>query len=118
MTRRRGILVEKLDYERLNEACVNAGIGSLSYHDNALLRRLDGGAAVVISSEGVSDSKIRMGVVYLDTQSFEWQHLPLDVVESCLTGETEDLADHIRTFGSRLDVNVLVWQEWAEKRTR
>jgi len=43
----------------------------------------------------------------------EWQYLPLEVAEACRTGERVDLADHIRTFGSRLDVNHWHWYQWA-----
>jgi len=113
-TRKRGITVEILDYDKLTAACKEHGIAELSYMTNGLLRRIDG-AAVVISSEGVCESTVIEDRVYLDTIVWfgPWQSLPRNAVEACLTGETRDLADHIRTFGSRLDVNVMVWQEWA-----
>lgn len=113
MTRQRGILVEKLDHQKLAAAAKKHGLAELSYSTNGLLRRADG-LAVIISSEGVCEKPRLRGVIYLDTQHFkDWESLPIEAVEPCLTGEMVDLADHIRTFGSRLDVNVLVWQEWA-----
>jgi hypothetical protein len=118
MTRRRGIEVEMLDNQKLIAACKVGGIAPPSYSTNGLLRRLDGGAAVIISSEGVSASKLLTGRVFLDTEWHEWQSLPLDLAERCLTGEKRDLADLIRTFGSRLDVNHSQWVAWAEKETR
>ena len=36
--------------------------------------------------------------------------LSVDVIKSCLTGETADIADFIRVFGDRLDNNVSIWQ--------
>jgi hypothetical protein len=118
VTRRRGTTVEVLDYEKLTAACIEHGLRPLSFTGNALLRRLDGGAAVVVSYEGVVSTKITMGKVYLDTQNYDWECLPIEAVEACRTGESIDLADHIRTFGSRLDVNHLLLVEWAEGETR
>jgi hypothetical protein len=114
MTRQRGIEVEMLDYAKLEAACKEHGIAAPSYGTNGLLRRLDGGAAVVISSEGVSASKLLTGRVYLDTEWHEWQSLPLDAVEACRNGVNKDLADLIRVFGSRLESNFYLWREWAQ----
>jgi hypothetical protein len=36
--------------------------------------------------------------------------ISVDVVKSCLTNEYADLAEYIRTFGSRLDNNCQLWQ--------
>ena len=36
--------------------------------------------------------------------------LSVDVIKSCLSGETADIADFVRTFGARLDNNVWTWQ--------
>lgn len=117
MARTRGIMVELLDHDKLAEACEKHHIGAPNYMENGLLRRLDGGAAVVVSSEGVSASKITMGQVYLDTNDSQWQCLPLEVVEACRTGESKDLADLIRTFGQRLENNHYQWCKWAEQVT-
>ena len=38
---------------------------------------------------------------------------PIEVAEACRTGESIDLADLIRSFGDRLEVNHLNWYEWA-----
>jgi hypothetical protein len=114
MTRRRGIEVEMLDYEKLQAACKAEGIAPPGYGTNGILRRLDGGAAVIVSSEGVGSTKILIGRIFLDTEWHEWQSLPLDVAEACRNGETRDLADLIRTFGSRLESNHYAWVQWAE----
>ena len=37
--------------------------------------------------------------------------LSVDVIKSCLSGETADIADFVRTFGARLDNNVWTWQK-------
>ena len=117
-SRKRGVTVELLDYELLVLACRKNGISVPSYMANGILRRLDGGAAVIISSEGVASTKIQMGMIYLDTESWDGpEYLPIDDVEECRTGETKDLADHIRTFGSRLDVNHWDWSRWVSEET-
>jgi hypothetical protein len=36
--------------------------------------------------------------------------LSVDVIKSCLTGDTADIADFVRVFGHRLDNNVAIWQ--------
>jgi len=36
--------------------------------------------------------------------------ISVDTVKSCLTDKTEDIADYIRVFGSRLDSNCSLWQ--------
>lgn len=113
MTRQRGITVEVLDYTKLAAACALHNLAEPSYGGNAILRRPSDGAAVVLSYEGVGATKIAPGVMYLDTQWSEWQCLPVAVVEACRTGEEQDLADFIRTFGDRLNVNHYRWYEWA-----
>ena len=113
MSRERGVEVEVLDYEKLAAACHEYGLAAPSYSGNAILRRRDG-AAVVISYEGVANTELREGMVCVTTMFTEWQYLPLEVAEACRTGERVDLADHIRTFGSRLDVNHWHWYQWAE----
>jgi len=37
--------------------------------------------------------------------------MSVGLIKSCLTGETADIADFVRTFGSRLDNNVALWQD-------
>ena len=113
MTRRRGVTVELLDYTKLAKACADHGLAAPSYSTNGLLRRKSDGQPVIISYEGVGPRETRPGMAGLDTEWREWQFLPLAAVEACRTGEEQDLADLIRTFGSRLDVNHLNWYEWA-----
>lgn len=118
MTRKRGITVELLDQERLEQACQEHGLRPPSYGGNAILRQASTGHAVVLSYEGVASTTHGEGVMYLDTEAYQWtgrwESLPVEAVEACRTGETKDLADFIRTFGSRLDVNHYRWAEWAE----
>jgi hypothetical protein len=37
-------------------------------------------------------------------------YLGIDVLKSCMTGETVDLADFVRVFGDRLESNLSLWQ--------
>jgi hypothetical protein len=41
--------------------------------------------------------------------------LPWSVIDQCRTGEPIDLADHIRTFGARLDNNHAIWYRFSDK---
>jgi hypothetical protein len=41
--------------------------------------------------------------------------LPWSVIDQCRTGEPIDLADHIRTFGYRLDNNHAIWYRFSDK---
>jgi hypothetical protein len=36
--------------------------------------------------------------------------ISVETVKSCLTDQTEDIADYIRIFGDRLDSNCMLWQ--------
>jgi len=36
--------------------------------------------------------------------------ISVETVKSCLTDKTEDIADYVRVFGSRLDDNCSLWQ--------
>lgn len=113
MTRRRGVTVEVLDQDKLMAACRDNGLAVPAYTGNALLRSARGGA-VVLSYEGTATTEERPGLAAVDTfNSMAWEYLPVEVVETCTTGETVDLAEHIRTFGSRLDVNHYAWYSWA-----
>jgi hypothetical protein len=114
MSRERGTTVELLDYKKLAAVCEEHGLTKPSYGTNGLLRRVDG-AVVVLSSEGVGPLEVREGMAGIDTEwASDWGYLPVEAVEACRTGETADLADHIRTFGSRLDVNHWQWADWAK----
>jgi hypothetical protein len=37
-------------------------------------------------------------------------HISVDVIKTCMSDKTSDIADYIRTFGSRLDTNCALWQ--------
>jgi hypothetical protein len=107
------VTVELLDPKKLAEACKSAGLQPLSFSSNALLRCADG-TVYVVSSEGVSDDSKRDDMVVVDTQTMtDWQLLPIPVVEACLTGETIDLADLIRSFGDRMENNFHAWHNRA-----
>ena len=40
--------------------------------------------------------------------------VPFNDIQKCVTDEQVDLADHIRTFGARLDNNHAIWYEFAD----
>lgn len=116
MTRtHRAVPVEILDYKLLEAACKEHGLAEPSYGGNGIIRRRIDGAPVIISTEGVCSTNIVEGMVALDTQWFDdWQYLPIEAAEACRTGEIVDLSQHIRVFGSRLDINVADWAAWAK----
>ena len=37
-------------------------------------------------------------------------HISVDVIKTCITDKTIDIADYVRTFGDRLDSNCSLWQ--------
>ena len=43
--------------------------------------------------------------------------ISVDTVKACLTDKTEDISDYIRTFGSRLDSNCMLWQSKMSEQT-
>lgn len=114
MPRTRGVTVELLDHDKLTEACKTHGLARPSLTGNALLRNTTG-EAVVLSYEGVAGKESRPGMAVVDTMSHDWEYLPIEAVEACRTGETEDLADFIRTFGDRLNANHWHWHSWATR---
>jgi len=109
-----GVTLDVLDYDALALLCRKHGLRPPGYTGNGIIRNR-AGHAVVLSTEGVGITEQRPGLISLDTQAFEWEWLPLDEVKACATGSTVDLADHIRSFGSRLEVNFSTWYDWAQR---
>ena len=70
----------------------------------------------VVCSEGVGWEQDAYGLLEIPTnigQMGLWNghvFISVDKVKECLTDQTEDISDYIRTFGSRLDSNCYLWQ--------
>lgn len=77
-----------------------------------MLFAVDGGAAAVVNVEGVGEVAEGDTIAVYFTEGFGVfpVALPVDAVAASATKETIDLADGIRTFGSRLDSNHRRWR--------
>ena len=70
----------------------------------------------LICDEGVGWEQKDMYLISVPTNVGEmglyngYVELSTDVIKTCLSGETADIADFIRIFGDRLDNNVAIWQ--------
>jgi hypothetical protein len=70
----------------------------------------------LVCSEGVGWEQDTYGCLEVPTnigQMGLWNgrvFISVDTVKSCLTDKTADISDYIRTFGSRLDSNCMLWQ--------
>lgn len=70
----------------------------------------------LVCSEGVGWEQDTFGCLEVPTnigQMGLWNgrvFISVEKVKECLTDETEDIADYIRTFGYRLDSNCSLWQ--------
>ena len=70
----------------------------------------------VVCNEGVGWEQDTYGLLEIPTnigQMGLWNghvFISVDKVKECLTDQTEDVSDYIRTFGSRLDSNCYLWQ--------
>ena len=110
MTRKRGTMVDVIDL---------SAYGRATYEPFAYA--VANGKEYVICSEGVgwevSSEKPLIVDVTVESKDekgtfFYWETvtIPVEKVRELVTGETVDLADHIRTFGSRLDTNHYIWR--------
>jgi hypothetical protein len=126
--RARGVKVQCLNYEQLTELVKNALVathgGTLDELDNIkpwvqytgeYFDEAEGRTRMVlINTEGVgyaSDEMNRCTVLY-DSNGFGgngWIDLHRSLIETCHTGEFEDLAVVIREFGDRLETNFDIW---------
>ena len=70
----------------------------------------------VVCTEGVGWEQDTYGCLEIPTnigQMGLWNgrvFISVDTVKACLSDQTEDIADYVRTFGSRLDSNCSLWQ--------
>jgi hypothetical protein len=70
----------------------------------------------LVCSEGVGWEQDTYGCLEVPTnigQMGLWNgrvFISVDTVKSCLTDQTEDIADYVRVFGDRLDRNCSLWQ--------
>lgn len=121
-TRERGALVTVLDPERLLEAGRKAYVETFRGADPKLLHNgplpqmlllVDDGTPAVVNGEGVGEVA-RAGYIGVTfSNGFSWFPLALRVeaLGGLATEERVDLAEGIRTFGSRLDGNHHLWRE-------
>jgi hypothetical protein len=124
--RERGTMLDLIDTQKLQEIC--RGIFNLQYgeesagknqltiwKDIAIAR--DGKAketyydrdTVLICSEGVGWTVEERGLILVPTGDSGGICVSGEVLQSLKTGEQIDLADHIRTFGDRLENNFDLW---------
>jgi hypothetical protein len=130
--RSKGLLVHRLDSEKLLELGLN--ILRLQYGDLdqtasveplVLVKTKDQSVwsvdpqprLAVICGEGVGwqeDEKNGLVTFWVDFGHYGSHALAVKVhprvIEACVTDETVDLADFIRTFGARLDSNFYTWK--------
>lgn len=99
MARTRGITVRTLDLTGMTAAPV---------YEYAMATGPDG-TVYVICSEGVGWQVTPDRPLIVDTWSGEVTVILDDVRTAAAAGTDVDLADHVRTFGSRLDSNHAMW---------
>ena len=126
--RKRGATGYVLDTDKLTKV-----LRQLTGVDNAqawgnpvLVYGEDGSSWGVVNTEGVGgeagnyDKPARVWWDRATAEGYFDARLCSDLVsfndiQSCVTGESVDLADHIRTFGARLENNYYIWYEFADK---
>lgn len=78
---------------------------------------LDGSFAV-IGTEGVGSavpSDAESATVYaVSAWSYAPVSIPREIIFDAMTDETVDVADFVRVFGSRLDVNASIWRQFIK----
>jgi len=89
----------------------------LAYGEQLLLETIDGWS--VVGTEGVGtvekDGKIDICATIEKSFYVEQHSVPIDAVRALATGEKRDLADHVRRFGSRLEMNFHLWHQLTVK---
>lgn len=63
-----------------------------------------------LSKESDENENARTINIFIQTVELPWS-----VIDQCRTGEPIDLADHVRTFGHRLDNNHAIWYRFSDK---
>jgi len=70
----------------------------------------------LICNEGVGWIQDEYGTIEVPTNLGQFGylggrvHISVDVIKTCMTEATMEVADYVRTFGSRLDANCSLWQ--------
>lgn len=90
--------------------------GELLYLTHLAVRA--NGRSAVIGTEGVG-TYVEMNSDYIPVYvlfGFQWDEvaIPKDVIFGAFTDERADVADFVRTFGSRLDVNAYIWSSFVK----
>ena len=126
--RSKGYIGQIVDGKKL--ATIANGIYALQYSndfskctvDNLLLVTLEeknvfgDNKYALVCTEGVGWEQDTYGCLEVPTnigQMGLWNgrvFISVDTVKECLTDQTEDISDYIRTFGDRLDDNCWLWQ--------
>jgi hypothetical protein len=125
--RERGATGYVLDTDKLTKALRRiTGVENAQAWGNPVLVYGEGESWAVVNTEGVGgvadnyDKPARvwwdrdLGDGYFDARLGD-DLVPFNDIQSCVTGESADLADHVRTFGARLDNNHAIWYEFADK---
>jgi hypothetical protein len=125
--RQRGALGYVLDTDKLTKVLRQVtGVENAQAWGNPVLVYGEGESWAVVNTEGVggvADNYDKPARVWWDRNLEEPYFdarlgddlVPFNDIQSCVTGESVDLADHIRTFGSRLENNHAIWYEFADK---
>lgn len=125
--RERGTMLDLIDIEKLQEICEQifrlqygdpkTDISQVSvWKDLAIARdqtakeKYYDRDTVVICSEGVGYAAVERGLILIPTGDGSGGiQVSGSVLQSLKTGEQVDLADHVRTFGDRLENNFDLW---------
>ena len=125
--RKRGATGYVLDADKLTKVLRQVtGVENAQAWGNPVLVYGEGESWAVVNTEGVggvADNYDKPARVWWDRATAEgfWDArlsddlVPFNDIQSCVTGKSVDLADHIRTFGSRLENNYAIWYEFVDK---
>ena len=119
--RKKGYIGQIVSGEKLAEICNE--VYKLQYVEpsgctveDLLLIELRDNKYALVCTEGVGWKQDDYNLINVPTNVGDWSiyngHVDLSVavIKTCLTGETQDIADYIRVFGDRLDTNCSIWQ--------
>jgi hypothetical protein len=77
----------------------------------------------LICNEGVGWIQDEYGTIEVPTNLGQFGylggrvHISVEVIKTCITDNTIEVSDYVRTFGSRLDNNCSLWQGKMKKET-
>lgn len=105
-----GTMVHLLDTDKLNKLLFDlTGDESVKAQRMALVMDADE-KFYTLCTEGVGWGVNSDGEMVILSSMFDDYEFATEDVIDCISDETEDLADFIRTFGARLDSNFYQWQ--------